>query len=401
MQVNIIPGKGAGTVKAPPSKSFAHRMLLCGALAEEQSVISGISQSQDMLATLDCLTALGGSYTMEGDTVTLRRGDSLPLSHAVYPCRESGSTLRFFIPLALALGQGGCFTGTRRLMERSISVYEEIFGEKGISVEKTGESITVRGKLPSGVYRLRGDVSSQFVTGLLYALPLLEGDSLLQVLPPVESRGYIDITLTVLRQWGITVEEVEENTFRIPGNQSYRGRTQTVEGDWSNAAFLFAMNHLGHDINITGLNHESIQGDRVCLAYLEALETAGGVLDLSHCPDLGPILFAVAAAKHGGTFTGTRRLRIKESDRAMAMAQELEKFGITTIVEENRVTVQAGTLKTPTVALDGHNDHRIVMSMAVLATLTGGVIREAEAVRKSYPDFFAVLHHLGIRGLNL
>lgn len=396
MEIKILPGKARGTVKAPPSKSIAHRMLLCGALGGEKSVISGISRSQDMLATLDCIAALGSHCQMQGDTVTLCRGKTRPGAEQVYPCRESGSTLRFFIPLALALGGGGCFTGTRRLMERSISVYEEIFAEKGISVEKSPELLRVRGKLPWGRYRLRGDVSSQFVTGLLFALPLLEGESTLEVLPPVESRGYIDITLRVLGRWGIQVEEIGPNIFRIPGNQSYGGRTASVEGDWSNGAFFLAMNHLGHEITVTDLNQESTQGDKIAPDYMQRLESPGAELDLTHCPDLGPILFAVAAAKHGGTFTGTRRLRIKESDRAAAMGEELKKFGISSVIEENTLTIQAGELKTPKEKLKGHNDHRIVMSLAVLATLTGGIIQEAEAVEKSYPDFFAILKQLGI-----
>lgn len=393
MKVTIIPGRAQGVIAAPPSKSCGHRVLLCAALAEGESRIRGISGSQDMEATMDCIRAMGGTCRREGDTVTVEGTGGRAAPQAVYPCRESGSTLRFCIPPALVPGGHAAFTGAARLMERGIGVYEEILPPKGISVEKTASTIALRGSLTAGTYTLRGDVSSQFVSGLLLALPLLAGDSTVCVLPPVESRPYIDITRDVMASFGVYVEEERENRFHIPGGQRYGSRAAAVEGDWSNAAFLMA---LGDGVEVTGLRDNSLQGDRVCREMLRRLREPGAVLDLAPCPDLGPILFAAAARGHGAVFTGTRRLRIKESDRVAAMAQELAKFGVRVQAEENRVTVLPGGITAPTEELDGHNDHRIVMALSVLAASAGGTISGAEAVNKSYPDFFDALRTLGL-----
>lgn len=396
MKVEIRPGSARGTVAAPPSKSYAHRLMLCAALAQGTSTVRGVARSEDMGATLDCISSLGAQYQLDGDVLTVW-GASGPLPQgARFPCRESGSTLRFFLPLALVKGSGAVFTGTRRLMERGVSVYETLFAEKNIVLQKSSESLTVSGRLTPGRYTLRGDVSSQFVTGLLFALPLLDCPSVLQVLPPVESRPYIDITLDAMRAFGVTVTEAPENTFHIPGGQTYRPMDVTVEGDWSNAAALLALNELGGDVTVTGLRTDSLQGDRVCLEYLRRLSNPEAVLDLSGCPDLGPVLFAVAAANHGAVFTGTRRLKIKESDRAQVMAEELKKFGVFAEVGENTVKIPSGGIKTPDTVLCGHNDHRVIMALSLLASQVGGVIDEAEAVRKSYPDFFRDLKRLGL-----
>ena len=286
------------------------------------------------------------------------------------------------------------FTGAPRLLERGIGIYEDVLPRAGIRIEKSERCIALEGALTAGEYTLRGDVSSQFISGLLLALPLLAADSTLCVLPPVESRPYIDITLDVMRSFGVQVDEWDENCFFIPGQQHYAARVAAVEGDWSNAAFLLA---LGEGVTVTGLRAESLQGDRVCRDMLRRLQSPGAQLDLTACPDLGPVLFAAAARAHGAVFTGTRRLRIKESDRVAAMAQELAKLGVRVDAEENRVTVHPGGIAAPREVLDGHNDHRIVMALSVLATSVGGTICGAEAVAKSYPDFFEVLQALGIR----
>ncbi len=396
MKVEIRPGSARGTVAAPPSKSYAHRLMLCAALAQGTSTVRGVARSEDMGATLDCISSLGAQYQLDGDTLTVRGASGLLPQDARFPCRESGSTLRFFLPLALVKGSEAVFTGTRRLMERGVSVYETLFAEKNISLQKCSESLTVSGRLTPGRYTLRGDVSSQFVTGLLFALPLLDGASVLQVLPPVESRPYIDITLDAMKTFGVTVTEAPENTFHIPGGQTYRPIDVTVEGDWSNAAALLALNELGGDVTVTGLRTDSLQGDRICVEYLRRLSAPEAVLDLSGCPDLGPVLFAVAAANHGAVFTGTRRLKIKESDRAQVMAEELKKFGVFAEVGENTVRIPAGGIKKPDAMLCGHNDHRVIMALSLLASQVGGVIIDAEAVRKSYPDFFRDLKRLGL-----
>ena len=395
MNIKIKPCTLSGRIQAPPSKSYAHRLLICAALADGKSTVHGISESEDMCATLDCVSALGVKADRIGKSVTVHAGNRA-LTGNEFSCRESGSTLRFFIPIALACGNEAVFTGTKRLMERGVGIYETLFGEKGIEIEKTDESIRFRGRLTPGSYALRGDVSSQFVSGLLFALPLLEDDSVIKVLPPVESRRYIDITIDAMRFFGVEVSETEENTFSVRGRQSYRAREAFVEGDWSNAAALYGFNALGGSLTIEGLNESSIQGDRACIEIINKLNYEGAVIDLSDCPDLGPVMFALAAAKNGAVFTGTRRLRIKESDRAQAMADELKKFGINVIVEENSVTIEKSPLRAPTELLDSHNDHRIVMAMTLLASLTGGEISGAEAIRKSYPDFFRVLEKAGL-----
>lgn len=394
MTVTVYPGRAAGTAEAPPSKSLGHRALIAAGLAEGTSVIRKIADSEDMLATMDCLRALGAVCEKQGDTVTVSGGRTMT-QEPLFPCRESGSTLRFLIPLALAKRGKARFTGSARLMERGIGVYEDLFREKGVTTEKRQDAILLNGTLRPGDYTVRGDVSSQFISGLLLALPLLDGDSRLTVLPPVESRPYIDLTLAALQTAGITVRE-EADGFMIPGNQAYRPFAVTNEGDWSNGAFLLALNALGGNVTVTGLKENSRQGDRAAQAIFQALEAGDATADLSDCPDLAPVLFAVAAAKHGGTFTGTRRLAIKESDRAEAMKEELHKLGIRVAVEENTVRVFPGRLHAPTEPLSGHNDHRIVMALSLLLTLVGGRITGAEAVGKSYPDFFEVLKKLHI-----
>lgn len=393
MKAEIYSCRASGTITAPPSKSFAHRMMICAALAEGTSVIDGISGGEDMLATLDCITAAGAKCNLSGSRLTIEgtggRFDGFPEFH----CRESGSTLRFFLPTALSAGNGGTFFGSPRLLERGIDVYEKLFAQKSISLSK-GEKITVSGKLVPGEYTLPGNVSSQFVSGLLFALPLLDGNSTVKIIPPVESRAYIDITAAVERQFGVEITEAEENIFSIKGNQRFKALNTSVEGDWSNAAFLFALNALGGSVTVEGLDENSLQGDRICLELFKKLEASDAEVDVSGCPDLAPILFAVAAAKHGARFTGTARLKIKESDRACVMAEELAKFGVKCTVNENDVTVGSG-ISAPTCELCGHNDHRIVMALSVLLTLTGGTVNDASAVKKSYPDFFEALAALG------
>lgn len=394
MTVTIKKGRACGKICAPPSKSFAHRMLVCAALAGNSSVVSGISESEDMLATLDCLRALGAVYEKKENTVVFEKMRKPENEPRLY-CRESGSTLRFLMPLSCAVCCGAEFVGTKRLMERGVGIYDEIFALNGVSVEKSDGSVRLDGRLSAGEYSVRGDVSSQFITGLLFALPLLDGDSVINVLPPVESRAYIDITLSVLKTYGIAVEGKESNRFFIKGGQRYLAVNSTVEGDWSNSAFFTALGFLGGNVTVEGLKADSVQGDRVCNEYFKRLLKGAENIDISDCPDLGPILFAFAAANHGGCFTGTRRLKIKESDRVASMAQELAKFGVTVRDAGNEVTVSGG-LKTPTQTLCGHNDHRIVMALSVLLTLTGGSICEAQAVRKSFPGFFETLSGLGL-----
>lgn len=396
MKVTIAPSRANGTVLAPPSKSMAHRMLMGAGLAEGRSVVENIDLSEDIKATLVMLKALGGQYKIEGHKVIMQGvGGKKLQTNQKLNSNESGSTLRFFIPLLLSGGEKAEFTGAKRLFERPLGIYEEICKEQGILFEKSDTGLKVEGQLKASHFKVQGNISSQFITGLLFALPLLKEDSVLEVLPPVESRAYIDMTLEALQTFGIKVRQ-EGNTFYIAGNQSYQAKDVTVEGDYSNAAFLDAFNLIGGNVIVQGLREDTLQGDRIYKSYYEVLKEEYPVMDLAECPDLGPILMGMAAAGNGARFTGTRRLRIKESDRGAVMAEELAKFGIQVDVMENEIVVHKGTLVRPNELLNSHNDHRIAMTMATLCTITGGTIDGAESVRKSFPNYYDVIEQLGI-----
>ena len=397
MKAIIKASKASGTVQAPPSKSMSHRELICAGLSKGESVIKNIAPSQDVLATLDCLKALGAEFIYEGDTVKIKGADLNNVSDGtVLSCRECGSTLRFFIPIALLTGKVIKFTGSETLLKRPLSVYEELCASKGFSFERGDEFIKVNGSLGAGDYEVAGNVSSQFISGLLFALPLAEGDSRVRIIPPIESRPYINMTLSAIADFGVIARWEDDTTLYVKGNQEYDPRTLSVEGDYSNAAFFEALNLAGGSVKVTGLNENSLQGDKVYTKLFELIKGETPKIDISNCPDLGPVLMAAAALKNGATFTGTNRLKIKESDRSDAMKRELEKFGIKTDIGDDVITVHAGKLKTPETELCGHNDHRIVMALSVLAAVTGGTIEGAQAVNKSFPDFFDRLKSLGI-----
>lgn len=397
MKIEIKPSTLCGEIIAPPSKSIAHRFLICGALSRGESRINGVSGSDDMKATLSCLSALGASVKRDGNSVTIFGGLNAKKEVAL-DCIESGSTLRFMIPVALASGaEKITFKGSERLIARGVEVYEEVFADKGVRFEKGQKEIVVSGTLESGNYVLRGDVSSQYVTGLMLSLATLDSDSTIEILPPVESRPYIDMTIAVLAKFGVKIEETEKNKFFVKGGQRFAGGAYDVEGDWSNGAILFALNAFGSNVAVSGLDENSVQGDKACVEIFRALEKGNATIDLSDCPDLAPIAFVVAAEKNGATFTGTERLKIKESDRAAVMASELAKFGARVEVKENCVMVKKCDLHSPEQTLLSHNDHRIAMSLAVLMTKYGGVLDGAEAVKKSFPDFFDVMKQAGAK----
>ena len=394
MTVRIRKGIARGTVPAPPSKSAAHRAIICAALANGTSAVHGIGESEDILATLDCARSLGAGVEVRGGTAFIAGGAGIPTDR--FSCRESGSTLRFFLPLALLRDTPCVFTGSERLMERPQDIYESVCREQGLKFAHHVCEIEVCGPLKADHFRLRGDLSSQFFSGLLFALPLLPENSRVEILPPFVSRPYLEITVATLARFGVRVEMPEPLLLTVPGGQTYRPTDLTVEGDWSNAAFQEALNLLGGRVTVTGLNDHSAQGDRVFHAFFAQLAAGHPALDISDCPDLAPVLMALGAALHGVTLTGTARLRVKESDRGAAMAAELAKCGVRTDLGEDTLTVHGGTLRAPREALEGHNDHRVVMACATLLTATGGEITGAGAVRKSYPGYFEMLTELGI-----
>lgn len=397
MKARISTGKAQGKILAPPSKSMAHRVLIGAGLAEGISRIQNIDLSEDIKATLGILSALGCQYSVEEKTVVLQgAGKNIVNSDLVLQTKESGSTLRFFVPILLAIGGKYKIEGAKSLFARPLGIYEEICSEQAIYFQKKESFLKLEGKLQPKHYKIAGNISSQFVTGLLYALPLLEEDSVLEVMPPIESKAYIEMTLEALQMYGVRIQR-DGFTFYISGKQMYQAKDVFVEGDYSNAAFLEAFNLVGGDVSVEGLRTDSLQGDQVYKRYFEELKNGSPMLDISECPDLGPILMGIAAAKNGGIFTGTRRLKMKESDRGNAMAEELLKFGIRTEVEENRIVVYKGKLQKPKELLKSHNDHRIAMTLAVLCTVTGGTIDNCEAVRKSFPGFFEMIQTIKIK----
>lgn len=397
MKVKILPSKTSGEVSAPPSKSFAHRYLIGSVLSRGKCVIKNIADSDDISATLSCIEQLGGSVTKDGNTVTVIPTNEKQIENAVFDCKESGSTLRFFIPVVLATGAKNCtFLGSERLLARGIKEYEKLFENSDVTIKSDEKSIEISGKLTAGNYEISGEVSSQYTTGMLFALSVLDGKSTLKITGNAESRAYVDMTIKVLKDFGADIKETEKNFFEINGKGRLSPGEFTVEGDWSNAAFLIALSRLVGTISVSGLNENSVQGDRFSSVAFDALDGENAEIDLKDCPDLAPILFAYAAYKNGGKFTNTRRLRVKESDRANVMAEELKKFGANVKVYENSVEVEKTQLKPPIVPLCGHNDHRIVMALSVLAAVFGAEIDGAEAVNKSYPDFFRVIKKAGV-----
>ena len=391
MNVTILPGTLKGAVTPPSSKSQTHRAVLALMLAQGEGKLSNLAVSQDIQATQDCVAALKSGQPAQADW--------LPL----LDCGESGSTLRFLIPVALAVRGGGHFTGRGRLMERPQGPYIRLFEEKGISWNQEGACLTVAGQLEPGVYALPGNVSSQFITGLLYALPLLPGDSRIVLTTPLESRGYVDMTLDMLRRFDIKVEE-QEDGFLVPGNQTYQARDLTLEADWSGAAFWYAANFLGAQVDIQGLNPDSVQGDRQIGTLYWKLARPGNVdIDLSQCPDLAPPLAVMAAVRKRTTrFVNAGRLRMKESDRLETIARTLNALGAKAQVGEDTLILEGlDHLEGGTV--DGCNDHRIAMMAAVAAVACKEpvTILGAECVKKSYPRFWEDYTALGgeIHGL--
>ncbi len=398
MRVDILPSIPQGQITAPPSKSIAHRLILCAALANGKSEIRNIALSQDVQATIDCVNAFG-AYTEYKDGMLTVTGADIDRLRFLSPlnCRECGSTVRFLLPLCMLTEEETVLTGSLSLLSRPMSIYEDICVRQGIPFVKTEREIRVGGKLHPDRFFVPGDISSQFVSGLLFVLPLLKEDSSITLTGKIESRPYIELTMAAQAQFGVGIQWTDQNTLFLKGNQRYVPVNVENEGDWSNAAFLYALNKCGYPVNVSGVQADSLQGDKICISYFDLLKTGYVTLDVSDCPDLAPVLFAFAAMHHGGSFTGTKRLKLKESDRAEAMAKELIKFGVKTVIEEDRVLIPSSKPHAPDAVLYGHNDHRIVMSLAVMCVKFGGVIEGAEAVNKSYPIFFEDLEKLKVK----
>lgn len=401
MTITITPARLKGAITPPPSKSQAHRLLIAAALAHGESVISNVAYSQDIQATLDCLEQLEAVVTRREDHVRMwglggleQEDNSLPKLN----CRESGSTLRFLIPVALAVTGGGLFTGSSRLLERPQGPYQTLFAEKGILFDQAANSILVKGQLTPGIYKLPGDVSSQFITGLLYALPTLEGDSEIVLTTKLESKDYVDMTILALEAFGVVVDKTHWG-YRIPGKQRYRAGQLAVECDYSQAAFYYAANGLRNQVSIEGLNPHSAQGDmRISPYYIKLCGDGYVELDVSQCPDLVPALAVHAALRAGQTtaIVNAARLRTKESDRLSAVTQELNKLGANVEEHPDHLIIH-GVDHLHGGKVDTHNDHRIAMMLAIAATRADGpvTLTGAESVEKSYPNFWEHYQSLG------
>ena len=390
MNVKITKSIPKGIISAPPSKSYTHRYLIAS-MFSNKGTIKNVLFSEDIKATLNCLEAFGVTYEKKDDSISILSNEKF-MKNPVFDCNESGSTLRFLIPIVLTKYDKVTFKGTPKLISRGIGVYEKILKNQKITID---EQIHIEGKLKPGEFIVDGSISSQYITGLLFALPLLDKESTIKIIPPINSKPYIDISLDILTKYKIEYK-IEENSIYIPGNQKYIANDYFVEGDYSNAAFLDAFNYFGGNIKIENLNKDSLQGDKVFIDYFRILNEKNTVLDISNCIDLGPVLFMFAALKHGATFIGTARLKIKESNRALAMKEELKKCSIKIDIEENSVIVHKNNITKPNVCFESHNDHRIVMALSLLSTLFDITINDASAVMKSYPHYFKDLEKLGV-----
>ncbi len=402
MDIKLSPSVLSGDLSIPASKSCAHRAVICASLANGESLLTGVTMSKDIEATISSMTALGASFEINGDTVKVKGiNTKSPISGtAEIDCNESGSTLRFVMPVAAALGVESVFHGQGRLPQRPIDIYKRELSNHGITFHTAEMPYKISGRLTGGIYEIEGNVSSQFITGLLFALPLADGDSEIRMTSHLESRPYVDITIDMLKRFGIEITE-SENSFKIKGNQQYIPNNEHIEGDYSQSAFFYVANALGSDVNILNLKENSVQGDRAIINIIEESTKNGYIsgfkADCSDIPDLVPILSVLGAyGSETSVIFNAERLRIKESDRLVACADMLNNLG-------GNVTVTADGLEiVPTSELtggtvDSFGDHRIVMATAIAALKCKGdvIIHGAEAVEKSYPDFFDDYTRLG------
>ena len=415
MNVIIHPKKLKGEVIIPPSKSLSHRAIIAACLAEGVSVISNISYSKDINATIGAMEAIGAKVIRNGNQLIIN-GSNVKRVGDVIDANESGSTIRFMIPIALVNAEPITFTGKNNLVNRPLDSYFEIFDKQGIKYEHSDGvylPLKVNGGLKPDTYHIRGDISSQFITGLLYALPLLNGDSKIVITTNLESKGYIDLTLDVLKDFGIEIINNDYKEFIVKGNQQYKAIDYTVEGDYSQTAFFLVGGALGNDITLLGMKEDSLQGDKKIIDDIKAMngnitfeseilkcepsKTVGAVIDFSQSPDLGPALTVLASLSNGTShFINASRLRIKECDRITCMLEELNKMGANITESPDSMTIY-GVNELKGCIVDSHNDHRVAMALAMAATVCDSDVKilNAECVSKSYPHFWEDYIKLG------
>lgn len=403
-----------GDITIPPSKSLSHRAIIAASLAEGTSKIHNLIQSKDIIATTNCMKNLGAEFEVNSTYKVTGIGKEMVLSNHRFDCHESGSTLRFLIPIAMLSNQRVTFEGKGKLVTRPLDPFFKLFEEQNISYQyKNGLPLDITGSFKPGIFKISGDVSSQFITGLLFTLPLLEEASEIHITTNLESKGYIDLTLDVLKQFGIKIINEDYKKFIIPGKQSYLARDYRVEGDFSQIAFWLVAGLINGDINCFDMNIHSSQGDKEILEIVQRMNsditikeesisvkksnTTNTIIDGSQCPDIIPVLTVLAAVSEGETqIVNAGRLRIKECDRLTAIAEELNKLGADVtelqdgLIVRGKKNLNGGHVK-------GWNDHRIVMALAVasLVCTEEVFIEGADAITKSYPHFFEQFRELG------
>ncbi len=402
MDIKIYPSKLIGTINAPSSKAYSQRMIIAAALADGVSEISNITASNDINVSAGAMEALGASIFSEDGTFTVK-GIKAPPQKAEIDCCESGATLRFVIPVAAALGTSSTFYGRAKLPQRPITPYLREFPKKGVSFEPQGGlPLHMSGKLSAGEFLMEGDISSQFITGLLYALPLCEGDSVVRLTSVLQSKPYVDMTLSALEKFGIAIEEKENNgllEYHVRGGQKYRPCNVSVEGDYSQAAFFYVASALGSEVMVRNLDPDTAQGDKAIVDIIDSCgkEMRPFTADVGDIPDLVPILTVLGCFTKGTSrIVNAARLKIKESDRLADVAEQLNAIGGKITAGDDFLNIEPIEKFTGGV-VDPKNDHRIVMSAAIAALSSEApvIIKGAEAVNKSYPRFFEDYKSLG------
>ncbi len=402
MDIKVYPTKLIGTVHAPSSKAYSQRMIIAAALADGVSEISNITVSNDISVSAAAMEALGANIFNENGTFTVK-GIKIPPEKAEIDCCESGATLRFVIPIAAALGTETTFLGHAKLPQRPITPYLRELPAKGITfTPQGGLPLHMQGRLSAGEFLMEGDISSQFITGLLYALPLCEGDSTVKLTSLLQSKPYVDMTISALKNFGIEIEETEHDglpEYHIKGGQKYRPCDISVEGDYSQAAFFYVADALGSEITIKNLDPDTAQGDKAIVDIIRScgINMRPFTADVGDIPDLVPILTVLGCFTNGTSrIVNAARLKIKESDRLADVARQLNAIGGKITAGDDSLTIEP-IRKFSGGTVDSCHDHRIVMSAAIAALSSEApvIIKGAEAVNKSYPGFFDDFRSLG------